>query len=358
MQVKMILTNPFVADPRVYKEAKYYVSQGHEVEVLCWDRECKYAIDEEKDGIRVHRFHIQSVYGSGMKKQLPAYLKFRKACIKYLKRREYDVLHCHDLDGAIIGLGVKASVKKVFDMHEYYIRYDNRIVNIIIGEMVQLIQDRFDRIIYLNDKQKKDIKAKNANKTLFLPNYPERSVFYDVSKTCSDKIRVGFVGNIRHLKASMNMIECCKRFQEIEMHFYGYGHVEEQLKKVSAENVFFHGRYGYSEQNEIYRNIDMMNCVEDTLKNDGYPIKFYDSLATKTVLIVDKNSVRAQFVKDKGIGFLVDVNDIQTYYDMFSAIIESGKELLRQARGNYDNIQESFFWNDVVKCLDHIEDVL
>ena len=358
MKIKMILTNPFVADSRVYKEAKYYVSKGHEVEVLCWDREGRYAIEDEKDGIKIHRFHIKSVYGSGMRKQLPAYLKFRRACIKYLKMQEYDILHCHDLDGAIIGYGIKSSAKRVFDMHEYYIRYDNGMMNKVIGRLVQSIQNRFDWIIYLNNKQKRDIKERNIKKTIFLPNYPEKSVFYDIEKTQSDKIRVGFVGNIRHFKSSMNMIECCKKFQEIEMHFYGYGHIEDKLKKVSPRNVFFHGRYEYCEQNAIYKNIDIINCIEDTLKNDGYPIKFYDSLATKTGLIVDGNSERAHFVKDKGIGFLVDVNDIQTYYDVFSVIIKDIRGTLHKIEENYEKINESFFWDDIAKGLDLIEEKL
>ncbi len=40
--VKMILTNGFEPDLRVYKEAKYLISKGHKVEIICWDREARY----------------------------------------------------------------------------------------------------------------------------------------------------------------------------------------------------------------------------------------------------------------------------------------------------------------------------
>ena len=42
-KVKMILTNGFGPDVRVYKEAKYLVSKGFDVEILCWDRENEFA---------------------------------------------------------------------------------------------------------------------------------------------------------------------------------------------------------------------------------------------------------------------------------------------------------------------------
>ena len=355
MRIKMILTNPFVADPRVYKEAKYYVSKGHEVEVLCWDRECQYAVDDEKDGILIHRFHINSVYGSGIKKQLPAYLKFRKACIKYLKRQKYDVLHCHDLDGAIVGLGVRTHVKKVFDMHEYYLDAHSKPILRVFAYLVQKAQTTFDYIIYLNDKQKRDVQQCNLSKLLYLPNYPEKGIFNDIEKKPSEKIRIGFAGNIRHIKSCSNLVECCKKYNSIEVHFYGYGDIVDKLKKMTAgiNNVFFHGRYKYEDLNAIYQHIDIVNCVYDSLGNDGYPNKFFESIATRTPMLVDYRSVRADFVKKYEVGFLVNVDDIDTYHRVMDKIlIEDG--ILKRASNNYANVKERFFWEDMVVALDNI----
>ena len=355
MKIKMILTNSFVADPRVYKEAKYYVSQGHEVEVLCWDRECKYAIEDEEDGIKIHRFHIRSVYGSGMRKQLPAYLKFRKACIKYLKKQKYDVLHCHDLDGAIVGLGVKNSVKKVFDMHEYYLDAHSKPVLCVFAYLVQKAQTKFDHIIYLNDKQKHDVQQQNVSKLLFLPNYPEKGIFNNISKNPSTKIRIGFAGNIRHIKSCSNLVNCCKKYDAIEVHFYGYGDIVDRLEKMAdgIKNVFFHGRFKYEELNSIYQNIDIVNCVYDSLGNDGYPNKFFESIATRTPMLVDYRSVRADFVNKYEVGFLVNVDDVSTYYNVIDKILREDGIVQRAAR-NYANVKEQFFWEDMVVVLDNI----
>ena len=57
--VKMILTNGFDPDLRVYKEAKYIISLGHQLEIICWDRESRYKDkpSETIEGISIKRFY-------------------------------------------------------------------------------------------------------------------------------------------------------------------------------------------------------------------------------------------------------------------------------------------------------------
>jgi len=42
MKILMILSNPFMVDPRVYKEAKALTEIGYEVTVIVWDRRGEY----------------------------------------------------------------------------------------------------------------------------------------------------------------------------------------------------------------------------------------------------------------------------------------------------------------------------
>ena len=121
-KVKMILTNRFDPDVRVYKEAKYLAKKGFDVEILCWDRENEYKDREVEflDGIKIKRLYPYAKYGTGLK-QLKSFYKFILECKKYLKCEEYDYLHCHDLDGVIAGYILKSKDSKlIFDMHEFY----------------------------------------------------------------------------------------------------------------------------------------------------------------------------------------------------------------------------------------------
>ena len=55
MNVLMILSNPFLVDPRVHKEAKALVDDGHKVTVIVWDRKKAYPPEDTVDGINLVR---------------------------------------------------------------------------------------------------------------------------------------------------------------------------------------------------------------------------------------------------------------------------------------------------------------
>lgn len=349
----MIVTNPMTNDPRVYKEAKYYVMQGHEVEILCWDRENEAEVDEVREGIKLHRFHIYAKYASGFKNQIKAYLQFRKECVKYLKNQKFDILHCHDLDGAVVGLAVKNNVTKVFDMHEYYLTKGSKLLNRVFAFLVQTVQNKFNYIIYLNDTQKADVQAKNTKKLLYLPNYPEKKLFVDIEKNKSNMIRIGYAGFIRCEKAFVNLFKTVKGTQNIRIDLYGEGCTVEKLLPYANDKIALHGKYNYNDAEKIYKDIDIVNCVYDTLENDGYPIKFFESMVTKTPVIADKNSIIAEVVKKYDIGFLVDVNDIYTYKVLMQQLNDN-PQIVEQKVKNFDSVNMDICWEDVAKCLDII----
>ncbi|VVB60899.1 Glycosyltransferase Family 4 [uncultured archaeon] len=102
MKILMILSNPFIVDPRVYKEAKSLSDAGHELTVVFWDRHAEYSSDEKIHGVRVI-----GIRNNGLMKVLPHDLfrnplwwrkAFKKALKLYKNGCRFDVVHCHDLD--------------------------------------------------------------------------------------------------------------------------------------------------------------------------------------------------------------------------------------------------------------------
>ncbi len=57
LKILMLLSNPFMVDPRVYKEAKALIKAGNEITVLVWDRHRDYEPESFVEGIRVVRIH-------------------------------------------------------------------------------------------------------------------------------------------------------------------------------------------------------------------------------------------------------------------------------------------------------------
>lgn len=118
--VKIIAAEEISDDQRVLKEAEYLTNKGFNVEILCWDREGQFREKEIEiiNTVRIKRFYPRAIYGSGLKQVIP-FAKFIFLCRKYLKNREYDFLHCQNLDGFIVGYFINKNI--IFDMREYYV---------------------------------------------------------------------------------------------------------------------------------------------------------------------------------------------------------------------------------------------
>ncbi len=151
-KVKMILTNSFKNDIRVFKEAKTLANNGYDVEVLCWDRENE-LLDKEYDnveGIKVKRFYPFSKYGTG-KKQIIPFIKFIFQVKKYLKNKKIDIIHCHDLDGLVTGYFIKSKKQKmIYDSHEFFSGYKGLYINKKIFYMEKFLLKKVDNIIMVS----------------------------------------------------------------------------------------------------------------------------------------------------------------------------------------------------------------
>ncbi|TLZ78280.1 MAG: glycosyltransferase family 4 protein [Methanobacteriota archaeon] len=90
--------SPAGIEPRLAKEATSLARAGYEVHAILWDRTRSFPAREIRDGIRIHRYHLQAPEGTpGLARRLPRWQWFvlRKAA-----RLRPDVIHAVDLDTA------------------------------------------------------------------------------------------------------------------------------------------------------------------------------------------------------------------------------------------------------------------
>ena len=346
--IYMILTNGFDPDVRVYKEAKYLVEKGFNVEILCWDRSCLY-VDKPTDivdGIKIKRFFLKSSYGSGLHQLFPFY-RFVREVRKYLKNKTIDYLHCHDFDGLVVGSMQHKKVSIIFDMHEIYTNYayaKNKLFGMIFSHFVS----KAKYIIYVNDEQLKGIK--NNCKKIYLPNYPSKEYYIPSNKTKSKSIRVNYIGSVRDYDAIYALSKI--KSNNIEFGIYGSGVKYETLKSnINSDNVHFYGKYnGINEIGDIYRKTDLLYCSYNpdvTNWKYAYPVKLYESIVTDTPIIVSKNTVSSDFVNENGIGISIDYCDSKSIEE---AILKITKNI-DYYKKNLMKIKEFYSWDVISKNL-------
>lgn len=360
-KVKMILTNRFDPDVRVYKEAKYLVNKGYDVEILCWDRENEY-VDREieiVDKIRVKRFFPYSKYGTGFKQTKP-YIKFIRECKEYLKNKEYQYLHCHDLDGIIAGYFIRRNkAKLVFDMHEFYeVNGRNQKIRYIVRLVVNFFQRKSDFIIYVNQAQTRVMLSKNKEKLIFLPNYPEVENYIGCEKIKSNKLRISYIGVVRQYNELKNLMDACKGIDNVKVFIHGAGVAYEKLNciKNNYDNVIVTGKYDFTQSAKLYSETDILYALYPTSSMQylvSYPVKFYEAIITKTPIIVNKGTVLDDFINRHDIGFAVDGSNVEEIRELIIYINEN-RHILEEKTKNLEKIQYDYSWEEVVKNLDKI----
>lgn len=358
--VKMILTNRFDPDVRVYKEAKHLIERGYQVEILCWDRENEY-IDKEHDeidGINIKRFFPYAEYGTGTK-QLKAFFQFIKECKAYLRKKNYKYIHCHDLDGIITGYLIKKRKNGlIFDMHEFYeAQGSNKMKNYIIRTIVTYLQNKSKFILYVNNEQTKVMSNRNKMKSIYLPNYPESNNYCD-KKSISKNLRISYIGAVRQYNELKNLMDASKDFEGVEVNIHGAGVAYKKLYDIrnNYPNVNITGVFKYSDIDNLYKDTDILYAIYplNSIQNKtSYPVKFFEAIITKTPIIVDKGTVIGKFVLEKNIGFVIDENNVNELKQLIINI-DNNRDILKEKISNIEKIQYDFTWEKVVKSLNII----
>lgn len=321
MKILMVLSNSFIVDPRVYKEAMSLSDAGHEVTVIFWDREAKYSSDEIVKNVRV--IGIQT---KGFMKMLPHDLFrnpfwWRKAYKKAMKLYEngytFDVVHCHDLDTLQTGVWLKKhlNIRLVYDAHEifgYMIeRTMPKFISMISFQIEKILIKNVDQIITVNDPLKTFFSkitavpieivmncGELATKTYLPPNTTIFAVSYfgilDSSRMFPQIVEyVGTINNIQFIIAG----------KKARL----YTEVEQVSRKYN--NVIFLGSIPYHQIIEKTLHCNAILCMLDPSdKNNqvGLPNKIFEAMLTGRPVIVTKGLYYSELVEAEKCGVSVN----------------------------------------------------
>jgi glycosyltransferase involved in cell wall biosynthesis len=129
MNILMLVSNPFVTDPRVYNEAKSLMGAGHRVTVIACNRDGKLPASGTTDGINIIRLKLGLNPRNGFMWPLRFgfmlllwQFKVARYAVNLNKSQKFDVIHCHDFDTLPAGIWIKnkLGLPLIYDAHEIY----------------------------------------------------------------------------------------------------------------------------------------------------------------------------------------------------------------------------------------------
>lgn len=189
---------------------------------------------------------------------------------------------------------------------------------------ITVLASRFYEPLY---KNKKHEIVTLENKPIFTESLLQHS-----ERKKGEKLQISYIGGIRYLEILKNLVAAVKNNPKIDLYFHGEGHDLELIELYSegSNNVYFTGRYEYSEIKHLY---DSSDIVWAAYPNKDYNVKyaisnkFHESMCYNVPCIFSIETCLADLVEDKRIGFTVDPYSIESIRILFDQIIENRDSL-------------------------------
>lgn len=366
MKIINLVLNNFTNDSRVLKTATSLRKLNHEVLVVALHEEGLDEFETIKD-VDVHRIKLTSRGWS--KNKLIQLVKLTEFIVRFVSNyREYEVLHCNDLDGLLVGVLCKFTrwkIKLVYDSHEFAINdvpYQSP-HSIKIKYYLEKSLIRFaDQVICVSDsianEYSKLYKIPKPHVVLNCPNYteqPKHNIFRENLGIREDQKIFLYQGGLNKGRGIELLLEA---FEDLEnddniLICMGYGILESKIqqKSLSSSNVFFHKAVSPSILLNYTSSADYgILFYEDSCLNHRYcsPNKIFEYLMAGLPVLTSNLLEMKRLVENEGVGIVAKENTVESFKD---AVEISLKQKYAVIRANVYASRKKYCWEEQEKVL-------
>lgn len=358
LKILMLLSNPFMVDPRVYKEAKTLIKAGNEITVVVWDRHRDYEPESFVEGIRVVRIHNKGLLRIMPNDLFRNPLWWRSAYKKGLElyntgQFKFDVVHCHDLDTLQSGVWLKKKlgIKLIYDAHEifgYMIASD--MPKFIVGvafRMEKRLIKKVDHIITVNEPLREYFES-ISNKPITVVMNCKDLVSQEYVLPRNDVFTICYIGVLSKSRMFPEIIDIIGNIKHVKFIIAGkrenlYEEAKERSRKYT--NVEFLGTIPFEEVIPRTIRSNAIICLFDpTNPNNrmGLPNKIFECMATGRPVIVTKGLYYSKIIEREKCGISVNYEKeeirkaIIKLRDTPKLCEEYGRNALKAAMGEFN----------------------
>jgi glycosyltransferase involved in cell wall biosynthesis len=321
----MVVTNDAVSDPRVEKEGTALVAAGFEVIVLAWDRSGEAPAVEERLGLRIERLGPRAPYGGGLRSLL-LFRSFWAGASARAHELVPAIVHCHDLDTAVVGLRVlrsRPATKLVVDHHELYRETrmvpQHGLVGVLARGLVDALDRRAARAASLVVVSVPSFEARYERwapgRVVVVENAPDAGLFRPRTTPRPDRpFTVGYVGQKRYAASLMMLMAIVQRHDDLAALLAGGGTAAEEVDRIGEKmtRVEVAGRFVYADLPAYYERCDAVFGVYDADVGNiraAFPVKVMEGMACGLPVVVNAGTWIGDYVTRHGIGIAVDGSD-------------------------------------------------
>lgn len=366
MKIINLVLNNFTNDSRVLKTTKSLQKLDHEVLVVALHEE---GLDEFEaiKGVDVHRIKLTS-RGWSKNKFIQA-VKLTEFIVRFVSNyREYEVIHCNDLDGLLVGVLCKFTrwkIKLVYDSHEFAINdvpYQSA-HSIKIKYYLEKSLIRFaDQVICVSDSIANEYaKLYEINKphlVLNCPNYteqPKYNIFRESLGIREDQKIFLYQGGLNKGRGIELLLEAFEGLENDNnvLVCMGYGILEGKIqqKSLSSKNIFFHKAVTPSILLNYTSSADYgISFIEDSCLSYRYclPNKLFEYMMAGLPILTSNLPEMKHLVENESVGIVAKENIVESFKD---AIENSLKQKYAVIRANVYTARKKYCWEEQEKVL-------
>jgi len=364
-KVALLVFNPFTNDSRVLKESISLSNNGYKVEVIAHLGKKVLALQKEEK-FTVRRFgYLDRNVTKSMFGKSKAYFTYLAKSISYCKN--FDILHCNDLNTLPIGFIIKKffnkNIKIIYDAHEYETETNglSGTKKILIKKLEQLLIPYANKIICVSDAIANEyVKLYNIPKPELVLNTPKytditkKDIFRKKLDISPNKTIFLYQGSLNRGRGVELIISTFKELDDNSVIiFMGYGELEKKVRTAAKRytNIYYHEVVSPNVLLEYTSSADFgIATIEDTCLSYRYclPNKMFEYIMAEVPIIVSNLPEMKKIVKEYNIGVFVKEHNKQ---DIKNALIEVKKLNNKALSVNIKKAKEVFNWEMQEKLL-------
>jgi glycosyltransferase involved in cell wall biosynthesis len=296
------------------------------VNVICTRRKSRDIWDPQIQDIEYSIYDIDLPPSSHLLKRATVSNKFQISASRKIDEISPNIIFCAGLDSLLIAKRYKRKnpdvciIYEVADLRESFIEKSKNSFRQFLNELVKKQERKciksVDLLIVTSPMFYRTFYKSfySSEKTVFIPNAPEESVFRNYKRKNEGTFTIGFVGGIRYINQMKLLVDAANNLK-CNVLFAGAAgseEIEEEIKNYcnNMSNITFTGKYAYEKEIAgLYGKVDCVYSVYDADNANvkiALPNKLYESIVCEIPIIVAKNTYLSDLVERWGVGLSVD----------------------------------------------------
>jgi glycosyltransferase involved in cell wall biosynthesis len=359
----MLLSKPFVGDPRVDRESKSIVGSGNSVAVLAWNRDGK-PVGESSGDPSVEVVLIgppcpkRNLLKFALK--LPS---FWLACLRKAKEKEFLIVHAHDFDTLPAGFLISKLRGRplVYDAHESYAEMIAQDAPHFVSSLVHFLEKRLMKgagiVFVANENVAKMIGKPDAVTLLNCPSESEIPIecFSGKVAPSKEKMLLGYFGTLEPGRFVLESVSAMAAQNKWRMVIGGDGTLAKAVKKASSgsSSVEYLGQVTHEQVMQQSSRCNALHVMLDP-SNENYristPLRLFEAMSLGIPSIVAEGTYPAEVVSKEGCGYVCD-HDEKAFSELLAKLANDSAGMVAKGKKGREAFDREYNWENQARKL-------